>query len=94
MIPRNVLIENEFGHCSYDIDEVDGACIYNLYIHRGYRRQGKAREILRIAIGAIRSHGYMHRIGIEAKPREGSISKQALVAFYESLGLYVVASAD
>jgi GNAT superfamily N-acetyltransferase len=93
-VARDVLIENEFGYCRYDIDEIEGACIYNLYVYRGHRRQGKAREILCAAIKAIRSHGYEYCIGIEAIPKENSISQQALVDFYKSLELCVMNSAN
>jgi ribosomal protein S18 acetylase RimI-like enzyme len=87
---RYILIKNDFGYCSYDISETEGACIYNLYVYRKYRRHGKATELLLNAINSIRNSGYKYCIGIEATPRENSISTQELVEFYNRLGLLVV----
>jgi ribosomal protein S18 acetylase RimI-like enzyme len=90
MMCRDVLIETEFGYCSYDIDESEGAFIYNLYVYEEHRRKGKAREILCAAIDAIRSSGYEDSIGIEARPKYNSIPKSVLIDFYRRLGLKVV----
>jgi ribosomal protein S18 acetylase RimI-like enzyme len=94
VIARDILIETESGYCSYDIDEMEGACIYNLYVYKDFRRCGKARELLSLAIEEIRSNGYGCQIGIEASPKENSISKESLVDFYRSLGLYVTNAED
>lgn len=84
----NEFIKNEFGYCYYSFEE-DYVHIYNLYIYSNYRRQGKAREILKLAIEKIRKFGYNGDILIVAKPTEDSISFEDLKRFYESMGLKV-----
>ena len=82
-------LKNKFGYCNFDISETEGACIYDLYIYAEYRKHGHAKRLICDAINRIRSSGYDDIIGIEASPKEDSISKAALVKFYKSLGLCV-----
>jgi len=81
-------IENEFGYCAYAFEE-DYVHVYNLFIFPEFRRQGKARDILRQAIEAIKKTGYEGLIQIVAEPQPDCISKEKLMSFYKSLGLTV-----
>lgn len=87
-----MLIENEFGKCEYSFEE-DGigeyVHIYNLYVYPRFRRQGKAKELLIKAIKEIKESEEVKEILIVADPREDSISREALAAFYRRLGLKV-----
>lgn len=85
-------IKKYFGYCYYAFENDqngDYVHIYDLYIYPKLRRQGRAKEILQLAIKQIRSQGYFGEIQIVAKPSENSIEKQKLVLFYKSLGLAV-----
>lgn len=77
-----------FGSCSYSF-EYDYVHIYNLFIHKRYRNKGKARLILYEAIEKIRKLDYFDEISIVANPKEVSINKTRLKAFYSSMGLKV-----
>lgn len=82
-------IHNRFGYCFYTFNS--GVPVaYNLYVHPEYRRQGKARKLLRHVINEIRETGYKGGIGIESIPRDNSISVEKLIAFYRSMGLKVL----
>jgi GNAT superfamily N-acetyltransferase len=85
----NGCIKTKFGCCSYNIDPIEGACIYSLYICEEYRREGHAKELLHMIINVIRATGYAYEIGIEADPKGDSISKDDLALFYKKTGLYV-----
>jgi GNAT superfamily N-acetyltransferase len=81
-------VETEFGYCYYSFEE-DYVHIYSLYIYKNYRRHGKARGILKLAIEKIRKYGYNGDIQIVAKPTEDSISFEDLKRFYQNMGLKV-----
>lgn len=83
-----MIIKTEFGSCEYDF-EVDYVHIYNLFVYPQYRRQGKAREILQLAIAAIRETGYTDEIKIVAQPKDNSIDVDKLIKFYKEMGLEV-----
>lgn len=83
-----MIIKNTYGSCEYDF-EVDYVHIYNLYIYPEHRRQGRAKELLKIAIDSIRKTGYPGKIQIVAVPQENSIDVDSLKNFYESMGLEV-----
>lgn len=87
---KKVLVKSNYGHCYYDVDEDEGACIYGLYVIEEHRRRGHARELLCASIDAIRGHKYNGPIGVEALPSEKSIQRSDLIKFYEGLGLMVV----
>ena len=79
-------IQNRFGYCFYEIKK-NTALIYNLYIHPEYRRQGRAKKLLRILINEIREMGYVGEIEIDVAPKENSISLEKLSSFYMKMGL-------
>jgi len=81
-------IERVYGHCEVGF-ESDYVHIFNLFVYPEYRRQGKAKELLNIAIDEIRKTGWEKEIQIVAIPQSDSISLQKLKLFYESLGLSV-----
>lgn len=81
-------IETEAGSCEYAFED-DYVHIYNLFVRPEFRRCGKAREILRLAIDAIRDTGYDEEIQIVAKPQDSSINLEILTEFYKSMGLSV-----
>jgi ribosomal protein S18 acetylase RimI-like enzyme len=83
-----VLIRTQYGHCQYDF-ELDYTHIYDLFVYPEYRRQGKAKELIQLAINEIRETGYKDVIKIVAKPKENSISLENLIAFYKKMGLEV-----
>lgn len=85
-----VIVENDFGYCVYEISESRRACIYNLYVYKKYRRSGVATQLLKTTVRRIRSQGYKGPIIIEAVPKEESISELNLISFYEKLGLWVL----
>lgn len=82
-------IQNRFGYCFYEVQE-DSALIYNLYVHSEYRRQGKAKILLKHAINEIRFSGYIGEIEIEVLPRENFVDLKTLSSFYERMGLKVL----
>lgn len=86
-LAENILIESEFGYCSFDIDSSEFAIIHGLYIYEEFRKQGYGRELLEFVVERIRQCGYKGDIYIQAIPKENSISKEKLELFYESLGL-------
>lgn len=94
MPEKEDFIHMKFGYCYYTTEKSDawktGAVIYNLYVHPEYRRQGKSRKLLQYAINEIRESGYMGEIGIEATPRDDSISIDKLISFYKSMNLIVL----
>jgi GNAT superfamily N-acetyltransferase len=80
-------IHNKYGHCYYSLDD---HLIYNLYVHQEYRRQGHSKVLLEYAINEIRKTGYTGEIKVEAIPREDSISKENLIAYYKSMNLTII----
>lgn len=84
-------IDYKYGRCWYCICD-NCSMIYNLYIEKEYRRNGKARKLLLESINNIRNSGYKGSIKIVAMPQEDSISKEDLIKLYSSLGLEVVSS--
>ena len=74
-------IQNEFGSCEYEF-EPDYVHIFNLFVTFMFRMQGKARELLKLAIKEIRETGYKEEILIVTDSKK-------LKIFYESLGLKV-----
>ena len=78
-------ISSKYGYCKYSF-ESDYVHIYNLFVYPKFRRLGKARELLQKAICSIRKKGFKDNIKIVAA---GSISKEILTCFYESIGLEV-----
>ena len=78
-------IQNKFGYCFYILDSCP--VIYNLYVYPQYRRCGHSKILLQFVINEIRKTGYTGGIGIQAKPRENSISQNDLIKYYESIGL-------
>lgn len=80
-------IHDKFGYCYYSIEPETKPVIYNLYVEPEYRQQGHARRLLLFVLGEIHKSGYFGPVEIEADPREGSIQRDRLVAFYKSLGL-------
>lgn len=84
-------ITNEYGDCFYCVCKDKGcSMLYNLYVEKAHRRQGKATELATMAISKIRETGYNGDIKIVAEPEENSISKKDLIRFYKSLNLKVV----
>jgi len=77
-----------FGYCRYSFEE-DYVHIHNLFVYPEYRRQGKAKELLIIAISEIKDIGWKEEIQIVANPQDDSISLEKLKSFYEGLGLDV-----
>lgn len=82
-------IETKYGYCFYDISQEEGACMFDLFVLPEYRRLGHGRELIRMGISGIRDKGYVGPIGIEARPKEGSIPLNDLIEFYRKEGLYV-----
>jgi len=83
-----VRIETKFGYCEYEF-ETDYVHIYNLFVYPKYRRQGRARELLRMAIAEIRNTGYKGSISIVAIPSDNSINLRDLKRFYRKMSLQV-----
>ena len=86
------MIKTKYGHCEYAFEEDQMGSyvhIYNLFVFTEHRRQGKARELLQIAIATIRKIGYNGGIQIVADPADNSISKENLFLFYKSMNLEV-----
>lgn len=82
-------ILSEYGYCCYCFPD-DNALVFNLYIHKEFRRLGHAKELIKRCITAIRESGYTKEIRVEAAPTENSISVDDLVAFYKRMCLTVV----
>lgn len=80
---------NEYGYCCYCFPS-DDALVFNLYVHKEFRRLGHAKELIERCITAIRESGYTKEINIEAEPKENSVSVDDLVAFYKKMGLTVI----
>lgn len=85
-------VQNRFGYCFYASRE-GSALIYNLYVNPEYRRQGKAKMLLRHVINEIRDAGYVGEIEIQASPKEDDINSEKLSSFYERMGLKVLSLA-
>jgi GNAT superfamily N-acetyltransferase len=86
-------IQNRYGYCFYEIQE-SIALIYNLYVHPEHRNQGKAGILLLHVINEIRHLGYNGELGIEAIPKENTISVEKLCSFYKKMGLKILAKTD
>ena len=72
-------IENIYGYCYYEFKD-DYVHIYNLFIKPSFRRQGKAKDLLKIVISKIRNTGWKDEILIVTDNKK-------LRSFYERLGL-------
>lgn len=82
-------VRDQYGYCHYFVEN-EKAFIYNLYTYPEYRKKGHARNHIEYVIKEIRKTGYSGSIGIEAEPRENSISLESLSSFYTDMGLEVV----
>ncbi len=78
---EKMIIQNYFGSCEYEF-EPDYVHIFNLFVKPKFRLQGKAKELLRIAIKNIRKTGHKKDILIVTDLKK-------LKIFYERLGLKV-----
>ena len=83
-----MIIKTAYGHCEYAFEK-DYVHIYNLFVNPAHRKQGNARKLLRLAIGAIRDTGHKEKIQIVAKPSDKNIDVQTLMRFYKEEGLDV-----
>ena len=61
---EKMIIQNYFGSCEYEF-EPDYVHIFNLFVKPKFRLQGKARELLQIAIKQIRKIEHKEDILIE-----------------------------
>ena len=52
-----MIIQNKFGSCEYEFKS-DYVHIFNLFVEPYFRLQGKARELLQIAIKKIKQTGH------------------------------------
>jgi ribosomal protein S18 acetylase RimI-like enzyme len=82
------IISTPDGYCNWSFEE-DYVHIFNLFVLPECRRQGKAREVLKLAISKIRDKGHTGSICIVADPCDDSIDKDRLASFYERIGLDV-----
>lgn len=80
---------NKYGYCCYCFPN-ENALIFNLYIHKEFRRLGHGTAIIKRCITEIRACGYEKEIKIEAAPTENSISIEVLAAFYKRMGLTLI----
>ena len=80
-------IQTKFGYCFYSLEP--NPFIYNLYIHPQYRKQGHSKNLLNFVISIIRDTGYDGKIRIEACPRDESIELDALINYYQKIGLTI-----
>jgi predicted GNAT family acetyltransferase len=96
---KEITVKSKIGYCKYIIEpnkyfvgygNKELAVIWHLYIYPEYRKQGKAKEILKYIIDKIRNTGYKGDIGIQANPQENSISQRELEKFYKNLGLKIL----
>jgi len=90
---ENIVMDENFictkhGYCFFAADNKN-AIIFNLYVYPEYRRQNKAKKLLRLVINEIRENGYVGEIEIQAKPKEESIGLNDLLSFYKSMGLKI-----
>ena len=81
-------IINQFGRCSWT-EEPEYVHIWGLYVHKEYRNQGQARQLMLRAIESIRANGYIGPIQVVASSDDITVNHKRLAAFYESLGLEV-----
>ena len=84
----NYRIKNKYGHCNYGFED-DYVHVYDLYVHKKYRNQGKAKELLQCVIDEIRSTGYVSTIQIVANPTDKGIDTDRLKSFYKRMGFDV-----
>lgn len=80
-------IQTKYGYCFYAMGP--RPIIYNLYVHPQYRRRGCSKALLEIAMCEIWKGEYKGEIHIQAEPREGSISRDDLMEYYDRMGLVV-----
>ena len=99
------LIETDFGSVDWevtsdmvDIDEYgneiyseDYVKINNLFVSKEHRRKGYARSLMLAAIEVITNQHKGMEIKIVPEPKDDETDFSRLAAFYESLGLTVVA---
>ncbi len=76
-----MLVRNEYGSCEFAFEN-DYVHIFNLFVKPVFRLQGKARNLLELAINEIKNTGHKDEILIVT-------DKKRLRDFYESLGLKV-----
>jgi GNAT superfamily N-acetyltransferase len=79
-------IQTKFGYCYYCF--TPKPFVYNLYVHKQYRRQGHSKKLLQLVINEIREK-YNGEIYIQAEPTENSIGLEDLIKYYESMGLTI-----
>lgn len=91
--PMMNFIHTPYGYCYYHLDKPVSSggtyLIYGLYVYAEYRRKGHSKRMLRFLIDEIRNTGYAGVIYIKAEPEENSISIDALVKYYQEMGLTV-----
>lgn len=87
-------IHNKFGWCYYAMAPGENPIIYNLYVHKEYRRQGHGKWLLQYVIREIRQSGCEVEIMIEARPKENSIDREKLILFYTKMGLTIINSEE
>lgn len=81
-------VESKYGVCEYSFEN-EYVHVFNLFVFKKYRGNGKATELLETVIEKIRETGYNGEIQIVADPKEKGINKQKLKLFYIKLGLRV-----
>lgn len=82
-------VHNKYGWCYYETTSPRMALIYNLYVKKEYRRQGKARHLIELVLAELNTMG-IKKFDIKVEPYEDSISVEDLIKFYESMGLRVI----
>lgn len=86
-------IHTPYGYCYYHLDKPvsDGGTylIYGLYVYEEYRRKGHSKRMIQFLIDEIRNTGYREAIYIKAEPEENSIGVDALIQYYQNMGLAV-----
>lgn len=96
--PMMDFIHTPYGYCYYHLDKPvsDGGTylIYGLYVNAEFRRRGHAKRMLKFLIDEIRNTGYDGEIYVKASPEQNSISTDALIKFYRTLGLTVTEEVD
>ena len=85
---KSGFIQTSFGYCDWSFEE-EYVHTYNLFVLPEFRRQGRAKAILKQSIKEIRGTGYTGRISIVAEPKGNSISAEKLILFYKKMGLEV-----
>lgn len=88
MTVKSGIIKNGYGRCEYAFED-DFVHIYNLFVFPSHRGRGRAREILQLAISAIRLTGYTGAIQIVASPEAEDVNVEKLKSFYADMGLDV-----